>query len=196
MKFQDLQLRTNYFTDTQSFEYRNIAGQNYEIKVKEYLPVQDKLDLVQIALQKAEEDGIYNEIKLEVFFNLNIVYLYTNIEFELEDREDEFKLYDMLQNENFFEKVIACMGENEYKELLGYLMSMKQESLKYKNTAAAVLRTFVTDLPKNAAAAKEIVDSFDPNAYQQVVDFATAANGGPRRRLRQFLREKQLKQKV
>jgi len=49
---------------------------------------------------------------------------------------------------------------------------------KYKNSAAGVLKHIVTDLPKNAAAAKEIVDSFDPSQYQAVVDFATAANGG------------------
>jgi hypothetical protein len=55
---------------------------------------------------------------------------------------------------------------------------MKEEKLKYKNTAAAVLSGIVQDLPKNAAAAKEIMDSFDPNKYQQVIDFATAANGG------------------
>lgn len=178
MKFQDLELRNDYLTNSNSFTYRNLAGKDFQIQVKEYLPVEDKIDLIQTALQKSEEDGIYNEMKLDVFFSLNIVYLYTNIEFSQEDREDEFKLYDKLEHEEFFEKVISLMGQNEYSLLFDWLEQTKEQSLKYKNTAAAVLRTFVTDLPKNAAAAKEIIDQFDPNKYPEVINFATAANGG------------------
>ena len=178
MNFQELELRSDYLTDTNSFPYKNIAGKDFEIEVKKYLPIQDKIDLVQTALQKAEEDGIYNDIRLDVYFHLNIVYLYTNIEFSIEDREDEFKLYDMLENEDIIDKVISCMGEEEYDSLLEYLNSAKKDSLKYRNTAAAVLRSIVQDLPKNAAAAKEIVDSFNPEQYQEVINFATAANGG------------------
>ena len=55
---------------------------------------------------------------------------------------------------------------------------MTRDSLRYKNTAAAVLTRIIQDLPKNAAAAKEIMDSFDPEKYKQVSDFAAAANGG------------------
>ena len=70
------------------------------------------------------------------------------------------------------------MKEGEYEELRDTLDKMMSLKLTYGNSAAAVMRTFVQDLPKNAAAAKEIVDNFDPEQYQSVVDFATAANGG------------------
>jgi len=50
--------------------------------------------------------------------------------------------------------------------------------LKYENSAAAVFRKFVTDLPAAAAAAAEIVDNFNPEQYNAVRDFAIAANGG------------------
>ena len=41
-----------------------------------------------------------------------------------------------------------------------------------------MLRRMVQDLPKNAEAAKEIVDSFDRTQYQDLLDFTVAANGG------------------
>ena len=71
-----------------------------------------------------------------------------------------------------------AVKEGEYEELRDTLDKMMSLKLTYGNSAAAVMRTFVQDLPKNAAAAKEIVDNFDPEQYQSVVDFATAANGG------------------
>lgn len=148
------------------------------IQVKKWIPISDKIDLVQIALQKSEEDGIYNEAKLDCYFHLNIIYLYTDIDFSAEDREDEMKLYDILEHNDIIDQVIAAIGEDEYTTLEDYLFEMKSNYLTYKNTAAAVLNKIIQDLPKNAAAAKEIMDSFDPEKYQMVENFAIAANGG------------------
>lgn len=178
MNFIDLNLKTQYLTNTSSFTYRNQAGQDCEINVKEYLPISDKNDLIQIALQKAEEDGLYNEILLDVYFHLNIVYLYTDIEFSAEDREDEMQLYDMLETNGIITEVLAHMGEGEYENLRELLVTMRDLHMKYSNSAAAVLQRIITDLPKNAAAAQQIVNNFNPEQYQAVVDFATAANGG------------------
>ena len=148
------------------------------IQVKKWIPISDKIDLIQIALQKSEEDGIYNEVKLDCYFHLNIIYLYTDIDFSAEDREDEMKLYDILEHNDIIDQVIAAIGEDEYTTLEDYLFEMKSNYLTYKNTAAAVLNKIIQDLPKNAAAAKEIMDSFDPEKYQMVENFAIAANGG------------------
>ena len=150
---------------------------NLEINVKKYLPISDKIDLVQIALQKAEEDGVYNQIKLDMFFHLNIIYLYTDIEISQEEREDEYMLYDILESNDIIDQVVAAIG-SDYSELKDYLIEMMSDTLNYKNTAAAVLTRIIQDLPKNAAAAKEIVDSFDREKYENVRDFAIAANGG------------------
>ena len=168
MNIQDLNLTTKIPT---------IKLEN-GIQVKKYIPTSDKIDLIQIALQKSEENGIYNEVKLDCYFHLNIIYLYTDIEFSEEDREDEMKLYDILEHNDIIDQVVAAIGEDEYTTLKDYLIKMKTDSLNYKNTAAAVLRGIIQDLPKNAAAAKEIMDSFDQEKYQNVRDFAIAANGG------------------
>lgn len=172
MKFSDLKLKTT----VQSNQITLSSGE--KINVKSTIPVSDKIDLIQIALQKAEEDGIYNQIKLDIYFHLNLLYLYTDIEFSIEDREDEMRLYDILERNGVIVDVISAIGEEEYEGLVNYLEDMKKANLKYKNTAAAVLTRIVQDLPKNAAAAKEIVDSFDPEKYPEIINFVTAANGG------------------
>lgn len=44
-----------------------------------------------ITLQQAEENGVYNPMLLEQRFNLNLVYMYTNITFTEKQKEDESK---------------------------------------------------------------------------------------------------------
>ena len=111
MNFTDLKLNT----DLNSVSSFTINDQ--QINVKQFLPVEDKYDLIAITLQKAEEDGLYNELLLDVFFHLNIIYLYTDIEFNAEDREDELVLYDILEANDVIDKVIANMQEGEYEAL-------------------------------------------------------------------------------
>lgn len=149
-----------------------------EIEVSHYLPMEDKIDLIQIALQKALENGIYNEMKLEVYFNLNIVYMYTNLEFNADDLADEFKLYDELKTNDVFLSVIGAIPDDEYDDLLNFLTLTQKSHEKNKRSAAALLQSVIQDLPKNAAAAREIVETFDPEKYSEVVNFAKNANGG------------------
>lgn len=171
MKYSDLNLKIN--TETTVVKIND----NTEIEVLQYLPVEDKIDLIQIALQKSLENGIYNEIKLDMYFNLYIVYMYSNLEFTDEEKEDEFKLYNELQSNDIIVHVIAGMDEGEYDCLLDYLKSMQENNESYKKSAAALFQTFIQDMPKNAAAAAEIVDNFDKEKYKNVIDFAKSANG-------------------
>ena len=74
-----------------------------EVDVIQYLPVEDKYDLIMATLQKSEEDGIYNPLKLDIYFHLNLVYMYTNLSFTDKQRENELKLYDVLKSNGFID---------------------------------------------------------------------------------------------
>lgn len=149
-----------------------------KIEVLQYLPLQDKIDLIDITCQKAREDRLYSPIKIDAYFHLHLVYLYTNLTFTEKQREDEYKLYDCLMSNGLIDNVLINMNKKEYESLLNLLNQKIEDELKYNTTAAAILNQLITDLPKNAEAAKKIMDEFDPKKYQAVVDFATAANGG------------------
>ena len=170
MKYSDLNLKINTKT-------KLVKIGNFEIEVSEYLPMRDKIDLVQIALQKSLENGIYNEMKLDMYFNLYLVYMYTNLEFTDEEKADEFALYNEMQSNNVIISVIGAMDDGEYDSLVDYAKIMQMDNEHYKNSAAALLQTFIQDMPKNAAAAAEIVDNFDKDKFKNVVDFAKSANG-------------------
>ena len=149
-----------------------------EIEVLSYLPVRDKIDLIQIALQKSFENGVYNDIKLDVYFNLNIVYLYTNLTFTPEEKEDEFALYDKLEKNGIIIRVLGAMPDKEYEDLLYYLKKMRKANERHNRSAVALFTTLVQDLPQNMEAVAEILNNFDPEKYEKVVSFAEAANAG------------------
>jgi len=92
-----------------------------------------------------------------MYFNLYLVYLYTDIEFTDEDREDEMKLYDELESSGLLERIIDKIPENEYDTLIDYLKTMQKENISYKHSAAAMVQKLIVDLPKNAEAAAKIV---------------------------------------
>ena len=171
VSYANMKLKTD--TSVKTFEF---GGQ--KVEVLQYLPAQDKYDLLMITLQKSLEDNIYNEFKLNLYFELHLVYMYTNISFTEKQREDEFKLYDTLKSNGFYEKFFQVINEDEYNELFEQLNAIKNASFKNKRSVAGLIGEFINDLPANAEAAAKIVESFDPEQYKAVVDFARYANGG------------------
>lgn len=171
VSYANLKLKVN--VPVKTFDFNGT-----EIEVVQYLPMMDKNDLIMITLQKAEENGVYNPMLIDMHFHLNLVYMYTNLSFTEKQREDEAKLYDTLRSNNFFELFLHVLAENEYQELFNYINEVMKLNLNYRNTAGAVLQSLIQDLPRNAEAAAQIVNSFDKEKYQEVINFATAANGG------------------
>ena len=171
MNYKDLNLHID-----NDMYYIEVQGK--KINIKKYLPINDKKDLVEITLQKAEQaDGTYNEILIDMYFNLHLVYLYTDIVFTDEDREDEMKLYDELESSGMLERILNKIPDEEYNVLMDYLKAMREEISSYKHSAAAMIQKWIVDLPKNAEAAAKIVQNFNPEKYKEVIDFGQYANG-------------------
>lgn len=171
ISYANMKLKLNNEVNTFTFK-------DQTVEVLKYLPAQDKYDLLMVTLQKSLEDGIYNEFKLNMYFELYLVYMYTNISFTEKQREDELKIYDNLKSNGFFDLFFSKIEESEYNELFSLLNSMKVNNMKYNSSAGAVLNNLINNLPANAEAAAKIVESFNPQQYKAVVDFAKYANGG------------------
>lgn len=150
----------------------------YEIEVKSYLPVEEKYSFLNIVLQNSLENDIYHPVKVDMYFHLYLVYLYTNINFTDKQKEDENKLFDILLTNGIIEGVITTMPKAEYDVLVSLLNQIIEKNEKYKTTFAGVVGKFIHDLPAQAEAAMNIVENFDPTKFSEVVEFAKAANGG------------------
>ena len=157
---------------------KEIEFQGNKIEVLQYLPIEDKYDLVMITLQKCYEDGIYNPIKKDMYFHLFLVYMYTDITFTDKQKEDEEKLYNTLESNGLITKVIENIPEEEYNKLFEYMDELIEEKMRYSLSSAAMISNVINTLPEKAQEAVEVLNGFDPDKYKAVQDFARAANGG------------------
>ena len=171
INYTDLNLKR--LVNTKVFPWGNI-----NIQVYKYLPIESKYDIVMITLQQSWEDGYYNPIKLDMHFHLNLVYMYTNISFSEKDKEDEGKLYDEMKSTGFLNKFLENINADEYKEMQEDIEEIALNSMKAKTGVGNLLSKYIDDLPANVEAANKMVETFDPEKYKAVVDFAKAANGG------------------
>lgn len=170
ISYANMKLKVN--NDIKTFDFNG-----NEVEVLSYLPIEDKFDLVMVTLQQSLIDGIYNSIKLEMYFNLNLAYMYTNISFTEKQKEDAEKIYNVLKTNGFFDKMIEIIPDEEYEELIGYIEEEIEKNMRYNTSAAAVVKSVINDLPTQAQAAMNIVNNFDKEKFQEVVQFAQAANG-------------------
>lgn len=159
--------------ETEKFDF-----EGHQIEVLQYLPIEDKYSLVNITLQEAKEGSIYNPVKIDWFFHLNLVFMYSNITFTDKQREDLAKLYDSLVSNGLMDAIINKIPDNEYQTLFGYIGSLMDDTLNYKNSLSGTISELVNSLPERAEEMQKIVDNFDKDKFQEVINFAKAANGG------------------
>ena len=171
VSYSSLKLKIN--KEVESFVFEDTT-----IEVLKYLPIKDKNDLIDITIQKSFENGLYNSIKMDMYFHLYLIFLVTNINFTDKQKEDEEKLYDALKSSGLLEEVLKHMNPDEYNELYTYLQETLERQAAYQQSFAGIASKLINDLPKNANAAMEIVNNFDKKQFSEVIKFAEAANGG------------------
>lgn len=152
--------------------------ENTDIEVLQYLPVEEKYDLIKMALQKSKIKGLNNALILDMYFHLFIVYMYTNISFTDKQRENEYKIYDSLKSTGLLDKILENIPEDEYNDLITFLAEELELKEKYNLSLTGLISKFIDDLPANAEAAMKIVDEFDKEKFENVIDFAKSINNG------------------
>lgn len=169
--YASLKLKTN--TDVETFDFNGNT-----IELLQYLPVQDKYDLIAMALENAFEDGIYNPIKLDMYFHLYLIYMYTNVTFTDKQREDEMKLYDTLQSNGFVDMVLDRISDSEYNTLTTYLEETLDYLVEYQNTTAFLLKGVIADFTSKFNGIQDMVKDIDEEKFTEVINFAKSLNGG------------------
>ena len=138
-------------------EVRNIKINDNDIEVKQYLPVNDKLNLIARVISGAhDENNFPNPIKIEVIGSIEIIMAYTNITFTDKQKEDIAKLYDILDSNEVIDQVIAAIPEDEYNFLIEGIDETVNAVYAYQNSALGILDTISQDYSNLNLDATEI----------------------------------------
>lgn len=132
------------------------------VEVKQYLPVNDKLELVSTVVNTAVENGnIVNYGQLDVLFAINIIKAYTNINFTEKQLEDVAKLYDLLVSSGFYEVVKNVIPTAETDYIYSLIYRTANDIITYRNSAVGIMEALSQDY-KNL--------EFDAEALQKKIN--------------------------
>ena len=117
------------------------------IAVKQYLPIQEKLELIgNVVMAAHEQDENYsNPVKANVYRDLEVIFAYTNISFTDKQKEDLPKLYDMLASTGILQQIVKAIPEQEYAEICSGVWNSIEAIYKYQNSALGILDTIKAD---------------------------------------------------
>lgn len=145
-------------------EIKTIEWNGQNIEIKQYLPIEAKLDLISdIANKSLDENPYYNPARIKIFIRLEIILAYTNINTTDKQREDVFKLYDMFAGE-LGDKILEVIPVSEYNFIMSTTWQIIEGIYKYKNSAMGIMENIASDYSSLDFDASEIQKKIgDPN---------------------------------
>lgn len=158
-----------------NIEKKVITFNNFEIEVKQYLPIQEKLKLISNVLNSSSTEQNYsNPVQEDVFGTLEIIYAYTNIAFTEKQKEDPTNLYDIIVSSGLADAVIAAIPEVEYKTIVDGINRSIEAIYTYRNSIYGILDTVATDYSNLDFNASEIQSKLaDPENMKLLKDILT-----------------------
>ena len=150
-----------------------INGQ--DVTVKQYLPIGDKLKIIENVLTNSADDNNFaNPVKVEVYFNLELIYNYTNISFTEKQKEDVTKIYDLFESNGVFSQVISAMPVEEYQLLYDWTQETIDAFYKYRNSVMGIMEQISTDYKDLNFDAQSIQNKIaDPENMKLLKDVVT-----------------------
>ena len=145
------------------------------IEVKQYLPINEKLELISSVINSAaDENNFSNPVKENVFLTLEILYHYTNINFTDKQKEDPVKLYDLVVSSGLVNKVTDLIPEEELDEVINGVAQSVKAIYAYKNSILGILESISQDYSSLNLDATEIQQKLaDPDNMELLKQILT-----------------------
>ena len=128
---------------TKNQEVKTVIINEQTIEVKQYLPSNDKLELISNVINTAanvkEGMNFANPVLIDICGTLEIIYAYTNISFTEKQKEDPTKLYDLLDNSGIIDAIINLIPEIEYNFIIDGIDQSVESIYTYHNSLLGIL---------------------------------------------------------
>ena len=156
-------------------EVKTITINDNQIEIKQYLPVNEKLDLIARVINGAHDQNNFpNPIKIEVIGTLEMIMAYTNISFTEKQKEDIPKLYDLLEENGVIKDIISQIPEDEYNFIIDGINKTVDAVYTYNNSILGILEAVSKDYSNLDFDATQIQKKMaDPENLKLVKDVLT-----------------------
>ena len=163
--------------DNQS-TYTTIEWEGDAINIKNYLPIESKIDLIQLVAQQSVENGIFMPIKVDMYMGMYLIFFYTDIEFTEEEKENIPELFDEMFNSGLYNEILNFIPDTEKNIIYTNLDTYVEKVEKHNSTTAYMINQILEQLPITMEETNELMENFNTDKFAEVMNFARAANGG------------------
>lgn len=151
-------------------EFKTFTWRDKEIKISQYLPIDEKIALIDIALQKSMYNGMVHPLQLKKYYELGLVYMYSDIVFSEEDRADEAKIYDELWASGLLDEIIKRIAPKEIQTCAEMLKETKLAVEKHKVSAVGIIETLIQVLNDEVPNIMEQLSQLTPEQAKATLE--------------------------
>ncbi len=138
-------------------EVKSFLYNENEVEVKQYLPMEEKVNFIEFVLNNAAVDmKFYNPARVEAYFAVGVVLFYTNVNCTDKQKENIAKLYDSFVSTGFYKEIITRIDEDELNSLLDMVEETIHSVYSYNNSVLGLLDTIASDYSNLNLDATEI----------------------------------------
>ena len=145
------------------------------IEVKQYLPVEEKLEMFSDILSKSiDENNFANTPKREIFTAIDIIKYYTNINFTDKQMEDICKTYDLVVGNGVYGAIRNAIPAEELNFITNSLNMIFKDYYEYKTSALGIMESITRNYNNLNFDAEEIQKNIaDPNNLELLKEVLT-----------------------
>lgn len=122
---------------------------NVQIEVKQYLPIQEKIELIEYVLNNMNVEGteykFVNYIQQHILTVIAFVKYYTNLTFTEKQTEDIYKFYDSIYGSGLFEDIFERIPEEEADFIKRMINKIVDSTYDYQTSALGIMDAISKD---------------------------------------------------
>lgn len=169
LAFSKLTLQKNSQVKEWSFNEQSI-------EVKQYLSIKERMDIAQSVIQQVIDfnNEFLNEFAFHMYMDLAIVFNYTNLSFTDKQKEDLYKLYDLLVGSGFMKELKKQVDCNQTDDLEVYTYETLNRYYKYHNSVYGIMDAMNQNYSNLNLDVNELQDKIsNPESLSLVKDILT-----------------------
>ena len=157
-------------------EINKITINGSEIEVLSYLPLSEKISMINIVVQESIEGRIVNPMLVDSLFHTYLVMAYTNISFTTAQKEKMLETYDLMERNGLISEVVKAIPSNEYNDLVESLE--KHVKATEVNSIANVIKLSLDAMVETFGRASSELESLNLDSEKLKTVLAIAKDNG------------------
>jgi hypothetical protein len=160
-------------------EVTNVTIGDAIVEVKHYVPMSEKLLILDTIIQEAFDYNFINKAKADALLHIYMIMCYTNITFTKKEKDSLLDTYDLMEKNGVIDALVSAIPEAEYNAFIAYCKDVMSDYDKYKNSIMGIAEQILSELPGKLQDINSLMNGFNPQDLKVLQDVVSNFGGSP-----------------